>query len=279
MRDLPCYLEYGDKNGIPFFYFHGLPGSRVEGVLLDAAASKLNIRVIAVERPGYGRTPPQGHRSLSDWTKQISALADQLGLNRFGVIGISGGGPYALACAHYLPQRLNKVGVVCGLGPLTTSNLLPTMNWYARHVFGLAQKDGWFLLKLYGFILTQVANLTPHLLLWLIATIHGGADKRVLQQPAVITALTANLRAAFAQGDAGVLSDLRVYAQPWGFDLGEITLPVQFWHGDRDPIVPLRHTQYAHAQIKTSTLNVIPGEGHFSLPIEHAESILRQLAL
>ena len=111
------YALYGDRAGVPVFYFHGWPGSRLEAAALSDPAAKVGVHVIAVDRPGMGRSDHQTSRRLRDWPRDVAALADQLGIDRFRVVGFSGGGPYSLACAALLPHRVIAAGHVSGRAP------------------------------------------------------------------------------------------------------------------------------------------------------------------
>ena len=134
------YAVYGDPDGRPVFAFHGWPGSRLDAEFLAQTAVEMGIRVIAPDRPGYGGSTFQPARSLSDWPADVVALADSLALDRFGVIGICGGGPYAFACAKALPNRLTAAGIVCGLGPLDLPGCTVGMNRNNRLLFTLARR-------------------------------------------------------------------------------------------------------------------------------------------
>ncbi len=112
-----AYAEYGNRKGSPVIYCHGFPGSRLEAALMDASAKQLGLHVIAPDRPGYGQSDFQPGRRLSDWPTDIAALLDTLSVPRCSVLAISGGGPYALACAEHLADRIDNVSIVCGLGP------------------------------------------------------------------------------------------------------------------------------------------------------------------
>ena len=122
--DLPdgrqlAWLERGDPEGPTVFVFHGTPGSRSKcrstSVRSNAAE---RVRFIAVDRPGFGRSGYQRARRLADWASDIACLADHLNVTTFSVVGISGGGPHAAACARFLPRRVRGVGIVSGVGPL-----------------------------------------------------------------------------------------------------------------------------------------------------------------
>jgi len=125
------YFKYGSKSGTPVFYFHGFPGSHLEVEMNngDEIAKMLNIRLIAVNRPGYGDSDFQPKRSLLDWPDDIVELADSLGINKFSVVGGSGGGPYAIACAYKIPDRIKKVGVVSGMGPVNAPGAKDVSSW------------------------------------------------------------------------------------------------------------------------------------------------------
>jgi len=101
--------EYGNPAGPPVFYFHGWPASRLEAAIIPA----LPVRLSALDRPGYGRSSPCPGRSLLDWAQDVACVADRLGLAKFYIVGLSGGGLFAAACAHELPDRVLGVALVC----------------------------------------------------------------------------------------------------------------------------------------------------------------------
>jgi pimeloyl-ACP methyl ester carboxylesterase len=110
------YAEYGDPDGTPLFYFHGSPGSRFEGWFVDEAARRRGIRVIAFDRPGFGSDFKPG-RTIGDWPDDVVQAADAFGFDRFAILGLSFGGPHALACALRIPERLTSVAIVSSVGP------------------------------------------------------------------------------------------------------------------------------------------------------------------
>ncbi len=113
-----CYAEYGDPEGQPIFVFHGNPGSRLLWDVMPGSPFLPNVRLIAPDRPGYGQTDfKKDVTTLENWPNDIVALADSLGIKKFAVFGPSGGGPYALACAWKIPERLTSVGIFASVGP------------------------------------------------------------------------------------------------------------------------------------------------------------------
>ena len=125
------YTEYGAREGKPVFYFHGFPGSRLDWPFSDAddSATQLNARIIAVDRPGMGLSDFKPGRKILDWPDDVIELADALQVDHFGVLGISGGGPYATTCAYKIPERLTTTAIVSGMGPLEAPRIKEGMSW------------------------------------------------------------------------------------------------------------------------------------------------------
>lgn len=271
------YARYGATDGSPVVYLHGLPGSRLECQLVDATARAAGLQVLAPDRPGYGLTEPRADTSLLAWTADVAGLADALGIERFTVIGASGGGPCALACARALPQRVLRVGLVAGLGPLHNAALLRDMGHGARLALSLANRVPALFRATVGMPLVAMARRDPALVIRLIALINGGPDREVLLRPDTLAAFSASIRLCFAQGTRGSLNDLQVFRRPWGFDPKDIRQPVQLWHGTADRVVPVSHSRYLETQLPDARLEIVAGAGHFSLPLEHMDAILAAL--
>ncbi|PJE62545.1 alpha/beta hydrolase, partial [Candidatus Roizmanbacteria bacterium CG10_big_fil_rev_8_21_14_0_10_39_6] len=123
------YALYGDKKGTPLFYFHGWPSSRFDGTRVDKAAQKLHIKIIALDRPGIGISDYKKDRTLLGFSDDIVELADYLGFQKFSVMGVSGGGPYAAVCAYKLPKRVKRAAIVVGLAPPYIKNICEGIAW------------------------------------------------------------------------------------------------------------------------------------------------------
>lgn len=272
------FSEYGDPKGKPLFYCHGFPASRLEAELTATAAAWIGVRVVAADRPGFGLSDFKPGRSLIDWPDDLRELADLLGIDRFSVLGVSGGGPYALACALRLPARLKGVGVVCGLGPLAGTGLLREMGWPARTSFGLARRMPRLLRLLYEGLLGPPLRRHPEAAMNLLTVAAPAADRAVLARPEVHRIITASIGEAFRPGMRGATWEMGLYSRPWGFAPEEIAIPVRLWHGTADGTVPSSHGRH----LATALPNCLPvfteGEGHFTLPIGHMEEILRTLS-
>ncbi|SVB46409.1 uncharacterized protein METZ01_LOCUS199263, partial [marine metagenome] len=129
------FASFGDPAGKPVFYFHGFPGSRFEPQSNHEAYLKAGIRLLALDRPGIGQSTRKNKRKLSDWPDDVVEVAKILNLEKFSVLGVSGGGPYALACARAIPGYLDKVTVACGLGPMDAPNATSGMMLSNRILF------------------------------------------------------------------------------------------------------------------------------------------------
>ncbi len=268
------YAEYGERCGRPLLYFHGLPSSRLEAAFCDAAARRLGIRIIAADRPGCGLSDLQPRRSLCDWPGDVLELTQSLGIERFAVLGVSGGGPYALACAWKIPDKLTDVKIVCGLAPLDHPGTLPAMRWHARLAFGLAQRSYPLLWLAYGVTVSAAIRLFPATAYsWQRAT-GSPADRAVLERDSVKAIMLATLQESVRQGVQGPLQDVVLYAHDWGFRLEDIDLPVALWHGEADRIVPPYHARFIAGALARSSLKLVEGEGHYSLPIGYCGDIL-----
>ena len=271
------FAELGDSQGTPVIYCHGFPSSRLEVVLIAASAQRQNALVIVPDRPGYGLSDGKPERAIAEWSGDIAELLDALGLGRFSILAVSGGAPYGLALAAGLSGQVERAAIVCGLGPVYRSEALLPMHWPGRLGFQWAQQAPWLLRLVYGGFWGQLMRLRPEIALMLLTVAIPDADRRTLSRPEVRAALSESVREAFRSGVDGPLLDMTLYAREWGFDPRSITVPVTFWHGDADATVPFSHMELLAEWFPHAELRNMPGEGHFSLPIERADEILRTL--
>lgn len=271
------YAEVGLPTGRPVIYCHGFPASRYEVALVAAAAEARGARLIALDRPGYGLSSFQPERRLIDWPHDVAEFADALGLGRFSVLAVSGGGPYGLALAHALPERVEALSVVAGLGPVADPELVRPMHPPAWFAFTTARHAPWLTSLVYGTWFGPFMRMRPELALALLTTSMREADRAMLNQSEIHAILCGSIREALQPGMDGALLDLALYAHDWGFDPGAIGLTVNFWHGDQDTTVPLAHSLRLVGLMPKAKLVQRAGEGHFSLPIGAAGEILDAL--
>lgn len=272
-----CYAEFGDPEGRPLLYFHGFPGSRLEARLVDTEAAERGLRIVAVDRPGFGGSDFQSGRTLLDWPGDVAALAAALGLPRFSVLGASGGGPYALACARRLADRLDAVAVASGLGPVEDRRSLDGMIWFNRR--GLLAVRRLPPIASFGFalarplILRDTSRAVAHL-----AARTRGPDRDFFASPHHVAVFAETLREAFRQGSRGLAREARIYCRPWGFRPEEIRARVLLWHGELDEIVPVAMGRRISAALPDCEAAFYPEEGHFSLAAGRVAEILSAVA-
>jgi pimeloyl-ACP methyl ester carboxylesterase len=270
-----AYAELGDPAGRPLLYFHGLPGSRLDGAPFEADLARSGLRAIALDRPGFGRSSVQRHRRLLDWPGDVAAVADRLGLERFPVVGYSSGGKYAAACAAAMPERLTRVGIVSGMGPPELPGFRRTLSRAERQSMALATRARPAALVYWRVAKWLVDNRPDSFMAKLEAEL-SEPDRRVLADPAFRAHVLATSRESLRGGPAGVVDDFAIEARPWGFRLEDVRAPVRVWHGDSDRIVPLSHGEYAARAIPGAELTVLEGEGH--LLARHFGAIASALA-
>jgi pimeloyl-ACP methyl ester carboxylesterase len=267
------YSEFGAPTGTPVLFCHGWPGSRLEAQIFDSTAAQLGIRLIAPDRPGAGLSDEQPGRALADWASDAAALADALGLERFAVLGISGGGPHALACAHSLPQRVTCAIVAAGIGPLDAPGADEDLDLTARLGFALARRVP----RLAEWIISQTFALAcrdAYAYVDRMAASVPAQDRAALAQPAVRDALACSLSEAFLQGCRNAAQELALFSQPWGFALEQVCVPVHLFHGEADVSVPVSMGRRQAVRLPRCAPRFYPTEAHFSLLVNRAADIL-----
>ena len=266
------YEEFGRPDGQPVLYFHGFPGSRLDYLISDpdgAAAAEVGARIIAVDRPGMGRSSFLPDRRIVDWPRDVAQLADALALRRFAVVGVSGGGPYAAACAHALPERIDAAAIVCGMGPADAPGATEGVSWTLPGKNGVMR---WVLLSLMAMGLRRdpdqfVENSKPLL---------AEPDRRLLDDRAVAAAFVAGQLEAFHGGTRGARYEARLY-RDWGFDPADVTAPVQLWHGGVDANVPVTVARHMAERLPDCRATFLEDEAHLTLARNHMREILAQL--
>lgn len=281
------YAVYGSpQSTTTLFYFHGFPASRHEASIFHPFALAHDIRLIAPDRPGMGSSTFQPSRRLLGWPADVLALADALDIPQFGVLGVSGGGPYVLACAHeFPPSRLKVAGVVAGLYPralglagmlVEAKMLLWMAPWATRLVAaGLDRALG------------KVARDQAHPDAFEAALNKGFAgrpdvDKRVWDRDegGFRTALVASTREAVRESAWGAAWEARLFGSAWGFKLEDVSPnpgKLVLWHGALDVNSPLRMAEQAAALLQGADLRMSPEDGHCSLVVGKADEVIKTL--
>jgi pimeloyl-ACP methyl ester carboxylesterase len=274
------YAEYGDPSGKPVLHFHGTPDSRLEGTLPDVAetAARLGVRLILPDRPGIGLSDFKPGRTILDWPADVLALADALQLERFAVVGVSGGGPYAAACAFKIPQLLVRVGIISGVAPPNMPGALDLLDKTSDgQAVRLGSKSPWLLRLVLAYTVFQFRR-DPYKLVAQTSSELSPSDQAVLAVPAVAETVVRMTGGAFQKGARGAAWDFTLFSRPWGFNLGDIRLPVFLWHGEDDWICPVEMGRYVAQGIPGCNATYYPGEGHISLVVDHFFEILAVVA-
>jgi pimeloyl-ACP methyl ester carboxylesterase len=256
-----AFAEWGDPGGRPVIHHHGTPGSRLEHEGAPEVYREAGVRVITPDRPGYGLSDPLRGRTLIDWPADVAELADALGLDRFGITALSGGGVPALACAWAMPERLTGVVVASCPAPMDRRGALRGMRLLNRAGVVLARAAP-SLLAAGCRLMSRAVARYPGFFYEQARRDKPAADRSWLSVPEVRLAEVATLREALRRGADGYVRDVLLLARPWGFRLAEIEAPVQLWHGDADTVVPPHHAYQLAAAIPRATLRVCAGEGH-----------------
>jgi pimeloyl-ACP methyl ester carboxylesterase len=281
--DLPdgralAIVEAGDPGGAPVIYHHGTPSAGRPYAPWVRDAAERGIRLIAYDRPGYGRSDRRAGRAVADVAADIDALADALGLERFGTWGASGGGPHALACAALL-ERCAAAATFAGAAPYGE----PELDFMA----GMGEDN----LREFGAALEGEDALRP-LLEEFAAGVRGATaeqladEMRTLLSPPDAAALTgafaehllASFHAATEPGVGGWLDDDLAFVRPWGFSVADIAVPVQVWQGDQDLMVPHAHADWLARHIPGAEVRMSPGDGHLTVVENHLGEVHAWLA-
>ncbi len=270
-----AYCEFGNPEGTPVFYFHGFPGSRLEAGIVKAALVKSGIRLIAADRPGFGRSSSQPGRRLLDWPRDVTALADALDLPRFACMGFSGGGPYALACARAIPERLTRVACVCGVGPFDVPNATHGMMLANRILFYTARYSQagvrlmmWQLqrqMKRGPEALDRMAKMLPE------------PDRAVLARPDVSQAFVDATIESLRQGLGAAGQEAQLYARDWGFAHADIEMEVDLYQGELDRNVAPSMGHWQADALPHCKPHFYPEEGHLSVLVNRLDEIADNL--
>jgi pimeloyl-ACP methyl ester carboxylesterase len=269
------YAELGEPEGVPIFYFHGLPGSRLEAQKINRCVNKINARLIGVDRPGMGVSDFQPKRQLLDWPVDVSALADSLAIDRFCVLRLSGGGPHALACACKIPERITACGVVSSIGPPEINNEgMGKANRYflspSKYITPLTRFMLWMLVERYS----QDERKLEHYFMRLSKKVPE-PEKKILEDPDLMKPAIEATKDSFRQGCKGMANEMTLYSSPWGFQLEDISIENMYlWHGELDENIPVSMGKAMAESIPKCQETYFPQESHLSTIVNHIDEIL-----
>ena len=263
------YAEYGAPDGKPVFYFHGFPSCRLDWLLSDSddSAVELNARIIAVDRPGYGLSDFKRGRKILDWPDDVIELADALQVDRFAVLGISGGGPYAAVCAFKIPERLTATAIVCGMGPAEAPGVKEGISWFYPGKPSLIR-------RLMLMLTSMGIRKQPDKFVSRSKETVPEPDRLLLDQPELAKAYIDTIGESLRSGIGGANQEAALYTRPWRFRLQDITTEVHMWHGELDLNVPISVARHVADAIPKCHATFLKDEAHISLPHKYIREIL-----
>lgn len=278
-----AYLDIGDPEGRPLFYFHGGLGSRLEGLLFDELNQQLGIRMIAPDRPGFGLSDFQKDRTYLDWPDDVRELADHLGIDRFAVLGWSSGGPHAAAVAHGIPQRLAVVAIVAGEGPYVSDDFpqgVMTSGTFSgsrvNRVFIWSANNAPWLMRIF-FTMTRILMFRDPARFGegSLSSDMSAKDKQLFTRPE----FTAVMVEALRQGTRGLTREYTIERLDWPFKLEDIRAPkVLVFHGAEDAGVHPLIGEYLCMRIPSCEKpEIFQGEGHSVVYYRYEEIIQAML--
>ena len=269
----------GDPEGRPIFLLHGTPGSRLGPRPRSAVLHRLGVQLISFDRPGYGESDRLEGRRVADAAADVLAIADAYGLDRFAVVGRSGGGPHALACAALLPgppdagrrpgrdrpTRRRGAGLVRRDGPVQRHGAHGRANGYEGLVGALTEAAA------------EAVRADPASLLARLQAEMPDPDRRVVADRGIRAMLLETYTEALRTSAHGWIDDALAFCSPWGFDPALVTVPVLLWHGASDDFSPASHARWLADRIPSAAVVVQAGAAHFGA-LDVLPDILRWLS-
>lgn len=266
------FAEYGAPNGQPLFYFHGLPGSRLEAGHLHEVAVAHDFRLIGLDRPGMGLSTIDAKRSILSWVADVEAFADFMGFHQFSIIGHSGGAPFVAACAYKIPHRLKGAAIVAGMAPFENPLATASLSRSQRIINRMIKTMPWMaklMMKLTFIMLNK-----PHMLEKMLKQMPE-IDQLVFRENSQ-TVLNAT-KEAFRNGVAGASQEIILTLKPWSFDLTKINFPISIWQGGQDKQAPVMHAKIYADSIPNAKYHFLKDEGHLSILKNHGDKVLQEM--
>ena len=268
---------YGDPGGKPVFLLHGTPGSRLGPHPRSAVLHRLGVRLISFDRPGYGESDRLAGRRVADAATDVLAIANAFGLQNFSVVGRSGGGPHALACAALLPDHITKAAVLVGLAPHGADGL----DWFdgmgpTNVLEYTAARNGYQGIVAHTKVIAESVRANPASLLARLHAELPDPDRRIVADRGIRSMLIESYAEALRTSDYGWIDDVCAFSAPWGFDPATVAVPVLLWHGASDVFSPASHARWLADRIPNAAVVVQAGAAHFGA-LDVLPDILRWL--
>jgi pimeloyl-ACP methyl ester carboxylesterase len=267
-----AFTDRGERAAPAVVFVHGFMACR-----LSAPPPPAGARVVAIDRPGIGGSDPRPGRRIVDWPDDVVAVVDALGIDRFAVLGHSGGGPFSAACAYALGDRVRALGLACAFAPMDRPGATDGMNARMAKAMPMLRRAPWMARLACSSLPRQYAKDPEQAFEKQFGRDLPDCDRRALENA---TARARLLDAAVESTRGGArslaLETQLMFSRPWGFDPSSITAPTSLWYGAEDTLSPVSMGRYLQSQIAGSELVVYANEGHMAL-FTHWDEIVRDL--
>ncbi|BDB44417.1 MULTISPECIES: alpha/beta fold hydrolase [Mycobacterium] len=271
------FAEFGAPQGRAVFWLHGTPGARRQ-IPTEARvyAEHHDIRLIGIDRPGIGSSTPHRYEAISEFAEDLRTIADTFGIEKMAVVGLSGGGPYALACGARLSDRVVALGVLGGVAPTQGPDAISGGAMTLGLRVAPLLKFGGNPLRIGASMLIQSIRPVASSALEVYALLSPEADRHLLTRPEFKAMFLDDLLNGSRKQLAAPFNDVILFARDWGFRLDEVKVPVRWWHGDHDHIIPFSHGEHVVARLPDAELFHLPEESHLA-GLGRGEEILATL--
>jgi pimeloyl-ACP methyl ester carboxylesterase len=274
-----AYRCYGDPLGSPVLALHGTPGSRLKFAAFDACAAAAGMRLIAIDRWGYGLSSPHPNGTFADFGTDMVAFAERLGLDRLAIVGVSGGGPFAVAAAASLGRRAAALALVSpvGLFHRASADSKVALGWFHSLCFRVLPRVPGAIPLVF-----QVARLglavSPNVLMPR-AVVRSSIDKKTMDDAALRHREIENFKAGLAFGVAGPVKDMELFNKDWNLNLSQITVPTMIWIGLRDGNIPLAAARELAMRLPNTKVRELPDDGHLWIAqnFDHVSTWLKSI--
>ncbi len=269
------FAEYGNADGFPIIYCHGSQSSRLEMHYDMAFTAENDLRIITIDRPGHGLSDFNPTGSILGFAQDIKQLVAHLNIDKFSVVGMSAGSPFALGIAYSFPEKINNASIISGFAPLNKESK-QHLSKEVKVMLGLA-KSFPFLLKLLLKVQVKQLAKNPQKALQGFLKIMSEPDQEILKNNSVMTVIETMFKEAFRNGSEGAAYEIsKLLVRDWGFELNKIQVSTTFWQGEKDNNVPKEWAKLMSDEIPNAKLNLFPDEGHLII-FEHAREIFTEL--
>lgn len=268
-----AYQEFGERDGIPTFYCHTTSGSKVEGEFFHQTALSNGIRLICIDRPGIGDSSYLQQRTLKDYPKDLQELAKELEITQFGLIGWTGGAAYALAVSHHMPEQVTFCIIIAGFCDFRSkSDFCEHLDSGIEKLIAHNHRKYPKLVRLYlNLVNITTRTLSQFTIRNLMRTV-SSIDKKIVTEVNIRSIILRAQKDSFKEGPMGPTKEILIHYSDWGFELKNIDVSIDIFHGAEDQIVPLLFSHHFQKNLPNSQLNIVPEQGHF-FPCVDSEEI------